>query len=150
MQEIIFMTLKSGQPSETAKPQKTVVINLTIQESKRPTVKISRHAFAPFMYIRGKILVFSIYVTLTSERKDNTVEMGKDPITGLMRKKTHFQMADQHEKLQLNLTQQLDPYGHPPGEQKSSSSIISVFERLRSNLYLPHAAEDVAGSVLVT
>lgn len=40
---------------------------------------MNRHTFAPFMYVRGKTLVFSIYVTLTSERKDNAVAMGKDP-----------------------------------------------------------------------
>lgn len=113
MQESIFLTLKSGQPSETAKPQKTVVINLTIQESKRPMVRISRRAFAPFMYTRGKILVFSMYVTLTSERKDNTVEMGKDPLTGLTWKKTHFQMADQHEKLQLQFNTTARPLWAP-------------------------------------
>lgn len=95
------MTLKSGQPFETAKPRKTAAINSSIQESERPVVKIDRHTFAPFMYVRGKTLVFSIYVTLTSERKDNAVAMGKDPPTGLTWKKTCFQMADQHEKLQL-------------------------------------------------
>ena len=65
------------------------------------------------MYIRGKILLFSIYMTLTSERKDNTVEMGKAPPTGLTRKKTHFQMADQHEKLQLQFNTTARPLWAP-------------------------------------
>lgn len=41
------------------------------------------------------------------------------------------------------LKQQPDTYGQPPGEQKSSSSITSVLERLWNNLYLPRTGEDV-------